>query len=162
MKLKFAFLALIFTGLSYAVVAQSSDEETEAIINLLGVKKKQATVELVHITPKDSVNFWKIYNAYEVERKKLAKERIAVSEDLANAYSTMDNKKADDLSARFFKLRAGQENLLEQYYGKMKAATNSVLALQFYQSETYLLTLIRASIMQQIPTYGQISKLKKN
>ena len=162
MKLKFAFLALIFTGLSYAVVAQSSDEETEAIVNLLGVKKKQATVELVHITPKDSVNFWKIYNAYEVERKKLAKERIAVSEDLANAYSTMDNKKADDLSARFFKLRAGQENLLEQYYGKMKAATNSVLALQFYQSETYLLTLIRASIMQQIPTYGQISKLKKN
>ena len=46
----------------------------------------------------------------------------------------MDNKKADDLSARYFKLRSGQENLLEQYYGKMKTATNSVLALQFYQS----------------------------
>ncbi len=162
MKLKFVFLALIFTGLSYAVVAQSSDEETEAIVNLLGVKKKQAVVELVHITSKDSVNFWKVYNAYEAERKKFAKERISVTEELANAYTSMDNKKADDLSARTFVLRSGQEKLLEQYYSKMKAATNSVLALQFYQSETYLLTLIRASIMQQIPTYGQISKLKKN
>ena len=46
MKLKFAFLALVFIGLSSAIVAQTSDEETEAIVNLLGVKKKQAVAEL--------------------------------------------------------------------------------------------------------------------
>jgi len=53
--------------------------------------------------------------------------------------------------------------LLESYYKKFKAATNSVAAFQFYQAETYLLTQIRANIMSQIPTYGELQKIfKKN
>jgi hypothetical protein len=30
-----------------------------------------------------------------------------------------------------------------------------MIAFEFYQAEVYLLTQIRAHIMQQIPTYGQ-------
>jgi len=41
------------------------------------------------------------------------------------------------------------------------AATNSVVALEFYQAEVYLLTQIRAQIMQQIPTYGQLVAASK-
>ena len=41
------------------------------------------------------------------------------------------------------------------------AATNPVLAFQFYQAEVYLLTQIRATIMQQIPTYGQLVNAAK-
>ena len=55
----------------------------------------------------------------------------------------------------------GQEKTLEEYYKKMKAATNSVTAFQFYQAEVYLLTQLRANTMSQIPTYGQLVQAAK-
>ena len=50
---------------------------------------------------------------------------------------------------------------LEVYYRKIKNATNSVTAFEFYQAEIYLLTQIRANIMQQIPTYGALRQNSK-
>jgi hypothetical protein len=61
---------------------------------------------------------------------------------------------ADPLSNKYFTNRMDQEKTLEVYYGKIKAATNAVIAFEYYQAEVYLLTQIRLQIMQQIPTYG--------
>ncbi|WP_420806204.1 hypothetical protein [Flavihumibacter solisilvae] len=69
---------------------------------------------------------------------------------------------ADSLANKYFENRVGQEKSLEEYYKKIKAATNAVVAFEFYQAEVYLLTQIRASIMQQIPTYGQVEAARKN
>jgi hypothetical protein len=55
-----------------------------------------------------------------------------------------------------------QEKMLETYYQKIKAATNATVAFEFYQAEVYLLTQIRAQIMSQIPTYGQLQQAAKN
>ena len=68
---------------------------------------------------------------------------------------------ADSLAAKYFANRNEQEKSLEAYYKKVKAATNSIVAFEFYQAEVYLLTQIRATIMQQIPTYGQVKGSKK-
>ena len=65
------------------------------------------------------------------------------------------------LAKRYFDNRQSQEKSLEEYYKKVKAATNATLAFEFYQAEVYLLTQIRASIMQQIPTYGQVQLAAK-
>jgi len=116
---------------------------------------------LVNITPKDSVNFWKVYSAFEQDMKKYRKERIQSFEKFAKAYSNMDDKTADEIAKVLFSVRSGQEKLFEEYYGKMKAATNASLAIQFYQAEIYYLTLARANIMQQLPAYGQVLKAKK-
>jgi len=62
---------------------------------------------------------------------------------------------ADSLAKQYFENRFGQEKSLEEYYTKIKTATNAMIAFEFYQAEVYLLTQIRAHIMQQIPTYGQ-------
>jgi hypothetical protein len=68
---------------------------------------------------------------------------------------------ADSLANKYFSNRMEQEKTLETYYKKIKAATNAVVAFEFYQAEVYLLTQIRAQIMQQIPTYGQLLAMKK-
>jgi len=60
------------------------------------------------------------------------------------------------LATKYFANRTDQEKKLELYYSKIKKATNPVLAFQFYQAEIYMLTQIRAQIMQQIPSYGQL------
>ena len=69
-KILFAVFCLTATIGAYA---QTSDAEAEAIVNLLGVQKKEAISKLVPVSGKDSVAFWKIYDEYEQENKKVGK-----------------------------------------------------------------------------------------
>jgi len=169
MKFKIILLASIFAGTAYTSYSQTpasysgtSDAEADAIINLLGVQKKEAVSKLVSVSAKDSVAFWKIYDQYQAENRKTAKDRLQLYEHTANAYSNLTPAVADSLASLYFANRMGQEKTLEEYYKKIKAATNPVVAFQFYQAEVYLLTAIRAQIMQQIPTYGQLMNASKN
>jgi hypothetical protein len=64
MKLKIILLAAFFTGATYTAWSQTSDAEAEAVINLLGVQKREAVSKLVPVNGKDSIAFWKIYDEY--------------------------------------------------------------------------------------------------
>ena len=161
MKIKIILLASFFAGTAYTTYAQTSDAEADAIINLLGVQKKEAVSKLVPVSGKDSVAFWKIYDEYQVENKRTAKERLQLYERTASSYSNLTPGIADSLASQYFTNRFEQEKSLEVYYKKIKAATNPVVAFEFYQAEVYLLTQIRAQIMQQIPTYGQLIAASK-
>ena len=156
MKFKIILLIVFFTGIVYADFAQTSDAEAEAIINLLGVQKKEAIRELVSVTGKDSAAFWKIYDEYDQLNRKTAKTRLGLYEKTAHSYNNMTPAVADSLANQYFANRIDQEKTLQQYYEKIKTATNAVTAFEFYQAEVYILTQLRASIMQQIPTYGQL------
>ena len=161
--MKIIITAAFFIATSSVAHAQTSDAEAEAIVNLLGVQKKEAISKLVPVTGKDSVAFWKIYDEYQKENKATAKARIGLYEKTAHAYSNMTPSIADSLAAKYFSNRLEQEKSLQAYYNKVKAATNAIIAFEFYQAEVYMLTQIRTTIMQQIPTYGQLqSTLKKN
>ena len=155
MKAKSTSLAIICLLTSFAIYAQTSDAEAEAMANLLGVQKKEIIMKLISISGKDSVTFWKIYDEYLQKNKSLTKERIQLYEQTARSYNSMTAGTADSLARRYFSNRDSQEKSLEDYYQKIKSATNSVAAFEFYQAETYLLTQVRATIMQQIPTYGE-------
>jgi len=156
---------MVFLCLSTTLtsLAQTSDAEAEALVNLLGVQKKEAVGKLVAVSGKDSIAFWKLYDEYQQKNLVTAKARIRLYEQTALAYQKMTPATADSLAVKYFDNRVGQEKTLEEYYKKIKSATNAVIAFQFYQAEVYLLTQIRAQIMQQIPTYGQFeAATKKN
>src|SRR5262249_40942464 len=151
MKLKIILLASIFAGATYTSHSQTqvnysgtSDAEADAIINLLGVQKKEAVSKLVSVSGKDSVAFCKIYDQYQQENKKTAKDRLQLYEGTASAYGNMTPVIADSLATKYFTNRLEQEKTLQDYYKKMKAATNPVVAFEFYQAEVYLLTMLRA------------------
>jgi hypothetical protein len=149
------FLLALFCAATVTTYAQTSDAEADAIINLLGVQKKEAISKLVSVSGKDSVAFWKLYDEYQKKNAAVAKSRMRLYEQTAQAYGNMTATTADNLSKQYFDNRINQEKSLQEYYQKIKSATNAVTAFEFYQAEVYLLTQIRASIMQQIPTYGQ-------
>jgi len=161
MKLKNAALVLFLSVIAFGAKAQTSDAEAEAIVNLLGVQKKEAMAQLVPVIGKDSVSFWNLYDAYQKENKKIALSRIALYERTVKAYSNMTAPIADSLAALYFSNRIDQEKSLQDYYKKIKTATNAVTAFEFYQAEVYMLTQLRAGIMQQIPTYGQLKIASK-
>jgi hypothetical protein len=159
--MKKIFLAIALAGMAFTVYAQTSDAEAEAMVNLLGVQKKEAVAKLVAVSGKDSVAFWKIYDEYLNKNKEVGKARIKLYEQTAQSYGNMTPTVADSLARQYFQNRTQQEKSLEEYYAKIKSATNSVIAFEFYQAEVYLLTMVRAKIMQQIPTYGEIQAAAK-
>ena len=161
MRVKIFVVILACAGISFAGYSQTSDAEADAIVNLLGVQKKEAIAQLVAVSGKDSVEFWKLYEAYQKENKQIALSRLTLYEKTAQAYSSMTAVVADSLASKYFSNRIEQETSLQNYYKKIKNATNAVIAFEFYQAEVYMLTQLRASIMQQIPTYGQLKLAQK-
>ncbi len=150
---------MLFFVTTVATYSQTSDAELDAMVNLLAVQKKEAVGKLVVLTPTEADAFWKIYDEYQVENKKTALERMKLYQKTASSYSSLTPEIAESLSAEYFKNRKDQEDIQEAYYKKIKKATNAMVAFQFYQAEVYLLTMVRAQIMQQIPTYGQLVKM---
>jgi hypothetical protein len=155
MKSKFILLSILFMPIALSVYAQTSDAEAEAMANLLGVQKREAVMKLVPVTGKDSVAFWKLYDEYRQKNNAMAKTRIQAFEQMASSYTNMTPTLADELARKQFAMRDEQERVLQEYYKKIKTATNAVVAFEFYQAEIYMLTQLRAVIMQQIPTYGE-------
>ncbi|MBO9200808.1 MULTISPECIES: hypothetical protein [Niastella] len=156
------FLTAFFTAFILAGFAQTSDDEAVAIINLLGVQKKEAIARLVPVDAKDSAAFWKLYEEYQKKNAPVAKNRLQLYETTASSYGNMTDGMADSLAKKYFENRMVQEKSLEEYYKKIKTATNATTAFEFYQAEVYLLTYMRAQIMQRIPTYGEFkAQLKK-
>jgi len=159
--MKYSLLTLFCIGAVTGAFAQTSDAETDAIVTLMGVQKKEIIAKLVPVTGKDSIAFWKIYDEYQQGNRPTAKTRIGLYERTGLAYRNMTPAIADSLAKQYFINRQGQEKNLESYYNKIKAATNAVTAFEFYQAEVYLLTQLRANIMSQVPTYGQFQAMKK-
>lgn len=149
-------LVVFFVFTALAAYCQISDAEADAIANLLNVQKKEAIAKLVYVPEKDSIPFWKLYEAYQKENISLARERIKLYEQTAESYGEMTPYVADSLSHRYFNNRELQEKSLQQYYQKIKLATNAVVAFEFYQAEIYLLNQVRSMIMERIPTYGEV------
>jgi hypothetical protein len=122
MKMRIILLTAFFIGSIPGIKAQTSDAEADAIINLLGVQKKEAISKLVMVNAKDSAAFWKIYDEYQQLNKANAKQRIGLYEKTAMSYRDMSAAVADSLSMKYFVNRMDQEKTLEAYYKKIKDA----------------------------------------
>src|SRR3954469_17368530 len=105
-------ILLACTFCTFEIFAQTSDAEAEAIINLLGVQKKEVIAKLVSVTGKDSVAFWKLYDEYQHKNVPVAKSRIRLYERTAMSYGTMTTNIADSLARKYFANRVDQEKTL--------------------------------------------------
>jgi hypothetical protein len=144
---------LIITALFMAsfAYAQSNKEEVDLMQAAFGMDKKDAVAEFVKPSETQKAAFWKLYDEYETERKELGKQRIELLKQYASQYKTMTSEQADGWTKKVMDLQKKTDNLITTYYGKVRTATDGIVALQFYQMENYILAAIRAQLLDQIP-----------
>ena len=144
---------MILAGLMPALFgfSQSDVEEIDLIQSIYGMEKKAIVEEFVQPVTLNRVPFWEVYDKYEVERKAIGKERITLLNEFAEKYETMTNEEADAWMKKVIKLGTKQQNLLGKYYTSVKKVTSPIVAMRFYQVESYLLTAIRLEILDSIP-----------
>ena len=131
--------------------AQSNKEEIDLLQAAFGQDKKTVVADFVQLSPTQKDAFWKLYDEYETQRKELGKQRIALLQQYANQYQTMTSEQADSWTKKVMDLQKKTDNLITTYYGKVRSASDGIVALQFYQMENYILSVIRAQVLEQVP-----------
>jgi hypothetical protein len=149
-------LLCIFTVAS----AQTNKEDVDIIQSVFGKQKKEIVASFVKLDPSTQAAFWTLYDEYENERKALGRQRIALLERYANNYATLDDATTDSIIKDLQKLQSSTDKLLVKYYGKVKKANGVKPAAQFFQLEGYLLTMVRAAILDSIPMIGELDMIK--
>jgi len=157
MKLKFLkyipFLAVMFLS-TLTSNSQSINEEVDIVQSLYGMEKKALVAEFLGDSANDE--FWTLYDAYEAERKSLGKERLSLISEYVNNYSKIDGEVADGMVKQTEKLSSKLTGLISKYTKKVRKATDSKIAAQFFQIENYLLSVTRIQIMNNLPFLGEL------
>jgi hypothetical protein len=147
-KYLFIFAALFFTSIAFA---QTYTEEVDLMQAAFGMAKKDVVSSFVQPSPAQSDAFWKLYDEYETQRKALGKERIELIEQYAKQYENMTSEQADAWMSKVIALQKKTDKLISAYYKKVKGVTDGLVATQFYQVESYILTGIRMELLEEIP-----------
>jgi len=155
-KLYLVFALLIAVTFGQTLNAQSGKEELELYQSVFGMQKKAIVAEFLKVSPDDL--FWTLYDEYETARKELGNQRVKVLEDYAANYSSLTNEQYDVLIGDMISLRKSTDKLMDTYYKKIKKASGSKVAAQFFQIEAYFVSAIRLTIMEGIPYIGEFDK----
>ena len=150
--------ALLFTSVAFS---QSNKEDVDLLQAMYGKDKKELIKQYMQLTEPKASAFWKLYDEYEVERKKLGREKIRLIEDYANNYKSLTDAKADEISKGVIQNNLSTEKLYMKYYDKFSQAVGGVSAAKFMQMEVYLQTVVRNAIQEEIPFIHELDATKK-
>lgn len=136
--------------------AQSNAEEIDFLQSIIGGEKKEVVAEFIQLDGASKDAFWGLYDAYEVERKALGKNRISLLEKYANEYEGISDVETDKIVMEAQKLAKSNEKLINTYYKKIKKVSGSKAAAQFFHLENYFQALTRTTILENIPVIGEL------
>lgn len=149
--MKKPFLLIVLCLSIGTLNAQTSNDEIDYIQGMFGMEKRAAIKEFIELEDSFANAFWEKYEAYEVTRKAYGKERIVLLDKFAAEFETMNDQESEDWMKAVLSLRDRNEKLIKVYYKKMLKECSPVVAMKFYQIESYILSGIRFQILENVP-----------
>lgn len=148
------FLALMLFALPFISNAQQINDEIKLIQSAFGMEKR-ALVEQYMGLPGDS-GFWTVYEAYEIERRALMKDRILLIDEYLTKLPTLSETDADMLALKAMKNSASLTGLAAKHYKKIKKEIGAVNAAKFVQLESYVQNTVLLAITESLPFIGEL------
>ncbi|AWW31605.1 hypothetical protein DN752_16565 [Echinicola strongylocentroti] len=134
----------------------TADEEIQLIQDEFGMEKKTLIESYMDLPESDQAAFWHVYQAYEDERKSIARERILIANEYLDNYATLDEEEADNLAKRTLSNSLKLTKLHSKYYKKFKKATSAMDAAKFMQVDDYIHSTIRNAMQEELPFIGEM------
>ncbi len=153
-----AFLAITTSTFAQAILK----EDMDYIQREWGLTKKDLVNTYMKLKEPQAAAFWKVYDAYEVERKALGMERMKLLNDYAMHVEMLTPEKADEIAKATLKNNTAYQKLYSKYYDKAKKAVGAVDAAKFMQAEIALQTAINQETQESIPFIGEMDQSRKN
>jgi hypothetical protein len=158
--MKKVFLLVVLAVSSTTFAQSSMKDDIDIVQSVYGKSKTELVSQYMALSGDQVANFTKVYEAYEVERKKLGQEKIQLINQYATDYGTLTDANADVISKGVLKNNLAYDKLYSTYYEKVKKAVGALNAAKFIQLEVYLQTEIRSSLQNAIPFIGELDMTK--
>lgn len=153
--MKKTLLTTLMAALISIAYSQSNKEEVDLVQSVFGMEKKAMAAEFIKLEGAQKDAFWLAYDEYESKRKELGKKRIDLLNRYVSSYTSLDDASTDQIIKDVINLQGDTDKLVVTYYNKIKKGSGIKAAAQFYQFENYILSKIRAEIMEEIPLIGE-------
>ena len=118
--------------------ARSKELNTEADVELLRedvqAKRQEVIKEGMQLDEKQAASFWPAYEQYAGQPKQLGDQKLAIIQDYAKNFMTMDDAKADDLAQRVM--------ALDEQRTALQKVLPTVFVLRFFQLDNQVQMLI--------------------
>lgn len=154
-KLIILSFTILFSIIGYA---QSTDE-VEIIQGVWGQEKREIVAKYMALTPDEEITFWNDYDAYEVSRKELGKERLTILNEYADNYENLSNEKATDLINRSIANNMAIDKLIKKTFKKMSKSIPATQAALFVQLENYFMVVTKMAIQESVFFIGELDDL---
>ena len=158
MKKVFLLFAVVFSSTAFA--QSTLKDDIDVVQSVYGKSKSELVSQYMALSGTQATDFAKIYDAYEVERKKLGEEKVYLINQYATDYAALTDDKADVIAKGVLKNNIAYDKLYGSYYEKAKKAIGAINATKFIQFEIYLQTEIRSSLQNAIPFVGELEMTK--
>jgi len=158
--MKKSLLGLVCVLFGLMLNAQSNKEDVAMVQAMFGKDKKALVSQYMTIPEAQKAKFWALYDEYEDKRKELGRERIALIEDYAKKYTSLDDKGATELMTKKLAWADKYTKFQQAYFPKFTAAIGGKQAAKLLQLEDYLENNIRLYIQDEIPFIDQLDKTK--
>jgi hypothetical protein len=112
----------------------------------------------MQLTPQQAAAFWPIYRDYDAEQNKLIDQKLAVFQDYARNFMSMNDEKADQLAQKAMALDDQRMALRKKYYQLMKTAIPTVLVVRFFHVENQIQSLLDLQIASTLPIIEQATE----
>jgi len=158
---KTILLFALFLGV-IVLQAQPTIDEINLLQSAYGMEKRAIVEGTMKLTEAESAGFWKVYEEYEASRKEYGKKRVAIIVDYAKSYDGMTDEKASELVKASLSNQMTLNKLQQSTFTKLAKVVGAKRAAQFTQVESYLETVIRLKISDEIPFIGELEDTRKN
>ncbi len=95
--------------------------------------------------------FWPVYKAYEAELQAASDDRLAVIQDLAEHFDTMNDTKAKGLLDRSFAYEQKRLAVMTKYKDELLKVLPAKVVARFFQVDARLNNLVALEVSSQIP-----------
>jgi hypothetical protein len=130
-------------------------DDLDALVELARKDLRAGKADIVGKTMKldaaQAAAFWPLYKQYEAERQAVGDERLAVIQDFAEHYDSMNDAKATGLLERSFGIEDKRMAIEKKYKGEMLKVLPGKVVARFFQVDRRVNNLIDLKLSSQIP-----------
>jgi len=147
---------LLFSILGFS---QSTDQ-VDVIQDLWGQEKKEMVASYLTLMPEEEPAFWEKYDAYELARKELSRERLNIINEYAEGADDITSEEVTDLINRGIANNMALQKLIKKTFKGMSKIVSPVQAAIFVQIENYLMLATLMAVQESIMFIGEIEDAK--
>jgi hypothetical protein len=127
------------------------DQAIEAMRKDARAAKADILGKTMQLDATQAAAFWPVYKQYQTEAKVLGDERVAIIQDLADHFDSLDDAKAKALLDRQMALEGKKLALQMKYKDEMLKVLPAKTVARFFQVDSRLNKLAELAVASEIP-----------